>query len=101
MRHAVIDGALGLRHDHGSLIQLDNKGVLIGGSRPAGKPITGRVNGRVRNDNTKTTRSDNGNAADLCTEKYGVERAVAIFIEFHKEARSGVWDDGWCAGKCC
>jgi hypothetical protein len=97
----VIDGALRLRHNHGSLVQLDNKCVLIGSSRPAGKSITGRVNGGVRDDNTKTTRSDNDNAANLCTEKYRVERAVAILIEFHKEARSGVWNYGGCIRKRC
>ena len=46
MRHAVIDGALRLRHNHGSLIQLDNKGVLIGSSRPAGKTIASRESDR-------------------------------------------------------
>ncbi len=101
MRNAVTDGASRLRHDHGSLIQLDNKGVLIGSSRPAGKPITGCVNGGVRDDHTKATRSDDGNAANLCTEKNRVKRTVAILVEFHKEARSGVRNDGRCAGKRC
>ena len=97
----MIDGALRLRHYHGSLIQLDNKGVLIGSSRPAGKTIASRVNGGIGNYNTKTTRSDDVNAGNLCTEEHRVERPVAILIEFHKEAGSGVWNDGRCARKRC
>ena len=89
-------------HDHGRLIQFDHKRVLIGGSRPAGEPISSGINTGVREDHAKIMRGlDHCQTVNGCTKEDCIERAISIFVQFYQEARSWVRSNRWCARKRC
>ena len=92
--------SLRMREDHGRLIQFDHKRNLVGGSRPAGEPISCRINTGVRKDDAQTTCGlDHRYSVNGCPRKTvrGPFPSLSIFT---KKPAVGFGVIGGAPGRC-